>query len=54
MGDANGDEDVDAFDFADWQADYPYPPPPEPTPEPATLGLLLIGGLALLRRRCLV
>ena len=53
MGDANGDGDVDPFDFAVWQANYPYPPPSEPTgtPEPATLGLLLVGGLALLKRR---
>ena len=51
----DGDADVDGFDFAIWQADFAYPPaaPPEPglTPEPATLGLLLLGGLALLRRR---
>ena len=48
MGDANGDGDVDAFDLSYWQVNYPYPP----APEPATLGLLLVGGLALLRRRC--
>ena len=53
MGDADNDGDVDGFDFADWQANYPYPPQPqpEPTPEPATLGLLLLGGVVLLRRR---
>ena len=53
-GDADSDGDVDGFDFAIWQADYPYPPPPAepgPTPEPATLGLLLLGGLTILRRR---
>ena len=51
MGDSNGDGDVDAFDFGEWQADYPYPPPSEPAPEPATLGLMLIGRLVLIRRR---
>ena len=44
-------QNIDAFDFAIWQANYPYPLPPEPTPEPTTLGMLLIGDLAMLRRR---
>ena len=49
-GDFDEDGDVDAFDFADWQADFPYPPPPEPVPEPAALALLIMGGIALVRR----
>ena len=53
-GDADGDGDVDGADFGIWQANY------SPNfggavitgvPEPATLGLVLLGGLILLRRR---
>jgi hypothetical protein len=46
-GDADGDGDVDGIDFGIWQANYST----IMTPEPATLGLLLLGGLALIRRR---
>ena len=46
-----GDDFVGADDYVEvltnWGADYPT----EPVPEPATLGLLLLGGLAELRRR---
>ena len=51
-GSAPGDDFVGADDYVEvltyWGTDYSSP---EPTPEPATLGLLLIGGLALIRRR---
>ncbi len=51
-GDADGDGDVDGVDFGIWQENYPTNlGGATTTPEPATLGLLLIGGLALLRRR---
>lgn len=52
-GDADGDGDVDGVDFGIWQTNYPTAAPvagPTAIPEPATLGLLLIGGLAMLRR----
>ena len=46
-----GDDFVGADDYVEvlsmWGTSYPA----EPTPEPATLGLLLLGGLAMLRRR---
>ncbi len=53
-GDLNGNGIVDGLDYTEvltyWSTGSP---PPEPTgiPEPATLGLLLLGGLALSRRR---
>jgi hypothetical protein len=55
-GDLNGDNAVDVGDLdivkANWGNDYgPAEPSPGPVPEPATLGLLLIGGLAMLRRK---
>ncbi len=51
-GDADGDGDVDGVDFGIWQANYPTNlGGATAIPEPATLGLLLLGGLALLRRR---
>ena len=51
-GDADQDGDVDGVDFGIWQANYPTNVGGAATiPEPATLGLLLMGGLALLRRK---
>ena len=52
-GDFDGDGDVDGVDFGIWQANYPTNMGSAATmiPEPATLGLLILGGLALLRRR---
>ena len=55
-GDDDGDGDVDGVDFGLWQANYPGAVPAPvagatAVPEPATLGLLLIGALVLLRRR---
>ena len=51
-GDADDDGDVDGVDFGIWQANYVAPSPAVyHTPEPATLALLLLGGLALLRPR---
>lgn len=50
FGDLNGNGVVDGPDYTEVLS-YWNPPPAEPTPEPATLGLLLLGGLALLRRR---
>ena len=46
LGDANHDGLVGADDYASIQANFG-----NHLPEPATLGLLLLGGLALLRRR---
>lgn len=45
-GDANGDSMVSADDYASVQTNFG-----KHLPEPTTLGLLLLGGLALLRRR---
>ena len=45
-GDSDNDGDVDGVDFLAWQTGYPT----NVNPELATLGLLLLGGLALLRR----
>ena len=63
-GDADFDGDVDGADFLKWQAAYPQAanwfhggsvvpaaPAPAPVPEPATMSLLALGGLALIRRR---
>jgi hypothetical protein len=56
-GDGNFDNDTDGLDFLVWQAAYPtftnasYPASYGPVPEPATLALLVLGGLAALRRR---
>ena len=54
-GDADGDGDVDGVDFGIWQASYPTaataPVAGSTIPEPTTLGLFLLGGLALLPRR---
>ena len=52
-GITTGDQFVGADDYVEvlsmWGTSYPAEP--TPTPEPATLGLLLLGGLAMLRRR---
>ena len=55
-GDLSGDGTVDGSDFTELLTHWgtgtaPLEPPGEVIPEPATLGLLLIGGLVLLRRR---
>jgi T5SS/PEP-CTERM-associated repeat protein len=50
-GDANGDGVVSAGDYASVQANFGNTAPAQITPEPATMGLLVIGGLALLKRR---
>ncbi len=51
-GDADGDGDVDGTDFGIWQANYPTNLGGSAAiPEPATLGLILLGGLALANRR---
>ncbi len=51
-GDADADGDVDGVDFGIWQANYPTNlGGAAAIPEPATLGLFVIGGLALLKRR---
>ena len=55
-GDADGDGDVDGVDFGIWQANYPNNSGAAAAaittiPEPATLGLMLVSGLALLRGR---
>jgi len=55
--DFDGDGDVDVDDFAVLRAEWGWtaPPAPEPpvseTPEPATLSLLALGGVLMLRRR---
>ena len=55
QGDLNGNGTVDGPDYTEvltyWGAGIPPLEPPSGIPEPATLGLLLIGGLALLGRR---
>jgi len=57
-GDFNGDGQVDGADLALlgagwwWEGPWPGPAPADaPIPEPATLALLAMGGLVLLRRR---
>ena len=50
-GDADGDGDVDGDDFLIWQNQFPSPAALSNTPEPASLGLLALGGLLMLRRR---
>ena len=54
QGDLSGDGTVSGLDYTEvityWGTGTP-PPEPGAIPEPTTLGLLVIGGLALLRRR---
>ena len=50
-GNLNCDNLVDATDLAIMAEKFGYTAPPAPVPEPFTLGLVSIGGLALLRRR---
>ncbi|NQU75693.1 MAG: PEP-CTERM sorting domain-containing protein, partial [Planctomycetes bacterium] len=49
-GDLDGDNGVDIFDFAIFQTYYKNNPSGG-VPEPGSLGLLVIGALAALRRR---
>jgi hypothetical protein len=51
-GDANGDGVVSAGDYASVQANFGNTAPTMTIPEPATMSLLVIGGLALIRRKC--
>ena len=50
-GNLNCDNLVNATDLAIMAEKFGYTAPPAPVPEPFTLGLVSIGGLALLRRR---
>ncbi len=56
-GECTWDNKIDGVDFLKWQSAYPvlsntyYPNNYGPVPEPATIGLLVLGGLAALRRR---
>jgi hypothetical protein len=50
-GDANGDGVVSAGDYASVQANFGNTSAPLAVPEPATMTLIAIGGLALIRRR---
>ena len=50
-GDFNGDGSVDATDYALWFNNYGAGTSGGPVPEPATMTLLVLGGLAMLRRR---
>ena len=58
QGDFDFDGDVDGDDFNVWGGNFPYPAPApgiasavSDVPEPASIGLIGLGGLALLRRR---
>ncbi|MHC4985159.1 MAG: aryl-sulfate sulfotransferase [Planctomycetota bacterium] len=50
-GNANCDDVLNATDLAILSANFGFEAPASPIPEPATVGLLALGGLALLRRR---
>ena len=51
QGDLDGDGFVGGSDYSEVLGYWGTGTPPEAVPEPATLALLLLGGLALLRRR---
>ena len=55
QGDFDGDGDVDGDDFNVWGGNFPYPGPGSSAaaviPEPASLALIGLGAVALLRRR---
>jgi MYXO-CTERM domain-containing protein len=54
MGDADGDGDVDGADFVVWQTNFPTPSggsSPVPEPGTAALALVVVGVIALMRRR---
>ena len=51
QGDCTGDGFVGADDYVAVLTNWATGTPPQPVPEPANLGMLLFGGLALLRRR---
>ena len=50
-GNFDGDLDVDVFDLSILANNYGYGTGGEPIPEPATLAILALGGLALIRRK---
>ena len=49
QGDLNGDGFVGADDYVEVLTYWGVSPPPEPLPEPASMSLIIIGSLALLR-----
>jgi hypothetical protein len=51
LGDANGDGVVSAGDYASVQANFGNTAAAQVTPEPATMSLLALSGVTLLRRR---
>ncbi len=51
LGDANGDGVVSAADYSSVQANFGAAAGAEAIPEPATMGLLAIGGTAMLKRK---
>ncbi len=50
-GDCNGDSTVDISDLTALAANWSFTDSATPVPEPATLSLLALGGLALIRRK---
>jgi len=51
MGDFDGDGDVDLSDLSALAFHWEQTGAPAPVPEPASLALLALGGLALIRRK---